>query len=86
MFPHQFHLFLHLHFKTLLDHQNLIFLKYHPPDHIIGNISEGVLTRSQSQNICLFAGFFISPSASQVPRGTERQQLGRGHARGAPTV
>ncbi|KAJ0587347.1 putative RNA-directed DNA polymerase [Helianthus annuus] len=36
---------------------DLIFLKSHPPDQIIGNISEGVLTRSQSQNICLFAGF-----------------------------
>ncbi|KAM0065882.1 putative RNA-directed DNA polymerase [Helianthus debilis subsp. tardiflorus] len=36
---------------------DIIFLKSHPPDQIIGNISEGVLTRSQSQNICLFAGF-----------------------------
>ncbi|KAJ0947184.1 putative RNA-directed DNA polymerase [Helianthus annuus] len=36
---------------------DLIFLKSHPPDQIIGNINEGVLTRSQSQNICLFAGF-----------------------------
>ncbi|MFS7939268.1 putative RNA-directed DNA polymerase [Helianthus anomalus] len=35
----------------------LIFLKSHPQDQIIGNINEGVLTRSQSQNICLFAGF-----------------------------
>ena len=35
----------------------LIFLKSHPPDQIIGNINEGVLTRSQTQNICLFAGF-----------------------------
>ncbi|KAM0067620.1 hypothetical protein Hdeb2414_s0002g00063491 [Helianthus debilis subsp. tardiflorus] len=35
----------------------LIFLKSHPPDQIIGNINEGVLTRKQSQNICLFAGF-----------------------------
>ncbi|KAM0036293.1 putative RNA-directed DNA polymerase [Helianthus debilis subsp. tardiflorus] len=36
---------------------DLIFLRSHPPDQIIGNISEGVLIRSQSQNICLFAGF-----------------------------
>ncbi|MFS7952031.1 hypothetical protein Hanom_Chr07g00602161 [Helianthus anomalus] len=36
---------------------DLIFLRSHPPDQIIGNINEGVLTRSQTQNICLFAGF-----------------------------
>ncbi|KAM0071004.1 putative RNA-directed DNA polymerase [Helianthus debilis subsp. tardiflorus] len=39
---------------------DLIFLRSHPPDQIIGNINEGVLTRSQTQNICLFAGF-LSP-------------------------
>ncbi|MFS7975641.1 putative RNA-directed DNA polymerase [Helianthus anomalus] len=36
---------------------DLIFLRSHPPDQIIGNINEGVLTRSQTQNICLLAGF-----------------------------
>ena len=36
---------------------DLIYLKSHPADQVIGNIRSGVLTRSQSQNICLFAGF-----------------------------
>ena len=36
---------------------DLIYLRAHPPDQIIGNIREGVLTRSQSSNIYLFAGF-----------------------------
>ncbi|KAJ0600578.1 putative RNA-directed DNA polymerase [Helianthus annuus] len=34
-----------------------MFLKSHPPGQIISNISQGVLTRSQSQSICLFVGF-----------------------------
>ena len=36
---------------------NLYYHRSHPHDQIIGNIEDGVITRSQAKHICLFAGF-----------------------------